>query len=103
MIRARGGAEACMSIARHRAYQLHGNVGRKQTIQFICETFTINLLTSIEMGYHLLCMYPRISATSSHYRNFFTKECRECPFQAFLHRDAIRLYLPAMIGCTIIG
>ena len=103
VVGARGGTEACMGIGLHGLHLLHGDVLGKQAIELVGKTGAIDLLLGIEVGYHLQGMHTGIGAAGTDNGCLLTKKCREGLLQALLHGDAIGLYLPAMVGCAIVG
>ena len=103
VIGARGGTEAGMGIALHGLHPLHGYILWEETVELVGKAGTVNSLLGIEVGNHLQGMNTGIGAPGTDNGGLFTQECGECLLQALLHGDAVGLYLPAMIGCAVIG
>ena len=103
VIGARGGTEACMGIGRHGLNALHSDIGREQAVELVGKAGAIDLLLGVEVGYHLQRMHTGIGAPGTDNGSVLAQECGECLLQALLHGDAIGLYLPAMIGCAVVG
>ena len=103
MVRAQRCREAGMHPVFHLLSLLNGNILWKKFVQLISQLLCIKLALIVEMSHHHASMHTCIRPAGSCHTDLLPKQKREATLQFCLHRDAVGLYLPAMIACAIVA
>ena len=101
MIGTRGGRKACMQTRLDLYDTVNGYIARHHAVELISQLGSVYLRVPIKMSHHGTGMYPGIRTTGAHHLNGFSEQGRQSALQHLLDRQAIGLYLPAMIGCAV--
>ena len=91
-----------MAVLCDRLHLLYGNVRRKQFVQLVPELRTVHL-TKVKVCHHHAGMHTRIGTSCPHHFDGLSQHGRKGMLQRLLHADTMRLHLPAMVGCAIVG
>lgn len=95
--------KASVRIIPHPFYSIHGNIGRKQTVQLIGYLLPIQFFFKVKMRHHKPGMHTGIRTSCSHHLYLFSQESRKRTHQRFLHTHTVGLDLPAMIICSVVS
>ena len=82
---------------------VYGDVGRQQAVQFVGQQHGVHGSIGIEMRHHQRGMHPGIGTPRPHHVHLATQQGGEGAHQALLHTQTVGLYLPAVIGCAVVG
>jgi hypothetical protein len=92
-----------MHIMSHPFDAVYSDVVMQKSVELLGEHHSIKLGISIEVGCHLTGVNTGIGSTCTCYCDGLTQQERQTAFQLALHRDAIGLYLPAVIVGAVIA
>ena len=91
-----------MCIRAHGTHPAHRYIRRQQAVQLVGQQSGINHPVGIEVGHHQRSMHTGIGTPRPRYLYLAAQQGGQRTHQTFLHAYAIGLYLPAVVGSTII-
>lgn len=103
LVHACRGIETCMRIGLHRPQTVDRNVGRQQTVQLVGHEGRVQGLLTVEVSHHQRGVHPGIRAPGSRHLHLAAQQRRERLHQTLLHTCPIGLYLPAVIGRSVVS
>jgi hypothetical protein len=97
------GGETCMKSFINLPDILHSNIPGKDPVQAVCQLFTIKFSRPVKMCHHHPGMHSGIRPSGSHRLYLLPEQSGQTPVKPLLDRDPIRLHLPTVIVCAVIG
>ena len=91
-----------MSIWNDGTDVLDGDVLRKKAIEMLDQANVINGGGNVEVSNHHAGVDSCVGTSCPHYFDVLAQDGAEGILERFLYAVGVRLYLPSMIGCTVV-